>query len=203
MLGNHVTRDHLKSLLTILFVFIIIAFPARAAETDLVSRRNLHECQNKAAEYTYNLGKPGDPEIFAKHVQDCMEARKGKVKAAGKSDCSSHPMTFTNNSGETVWIGVWEGTKKQGFDYPEGWTDWQLAPGDTKQWCAPKNFNGRFVVRTGCVDGKCEVGDCCASAAKGDSACSHMKCSGSTMPATLAEFTFDSSSGTWYNASYV
>lgn len=62
-------------------VFVLMVFVAgtvSAEQPDMAARRILYDCQKKAAEYTYNLDKAGDQELFDKHVAECVAASKAQ-----------------------------------------------------------------------------------------------------------------------------
>jgi len=59
----------------VVIVSVVCIATVYAEQADMAARRALYECQKKAAEYTYNLDKAGDKELFDKHVSDCMAAR--------------------------------------------------------------------------------------------------------------------------------
>lgn len=64
-----------RLLVTILAAFSVqLILTSGASAADIAARRLLYECQKKAAEFTYNLDKAGDTELFDKHVQDCLAA---------------------------------------------------------------------------------------------------------------------------------
>lgn len=194
-----------SSVTGIILLLASLVLPAIAANEDLAARKNLYDCQQAAAEYTYNLDKAGDQELFDKHVAECLEAKtiRPAVKLAAKSD-NCHPMSFVNNSGEDIYLGVWMGKLAKGVPPPANFPDWKLPAGATRSWCAPLGFNGRFVARTGCNDkNKCDTGDCCRDD-DGSSSCANKICTTGNQPASLAEFTMDDDNGqTWYNVSYV
>jgi len=187
------------------FLLVALVLPSIAATEDMAARKNLYDCQQAAAEYTYNLDKAGDQELFDKHVAECLKAKEASslVKTAVKAaDC--HPMTFVNNSGENIYLGVWMGKLEKGVQPPDNFPEWKLAAGATRSWCAPIGFNGRFIARTGCNDkNKCDTGDCCKDD-DGSNSCANKICTTGNQPASLAEFTMDDDNGkTWYNVSYV
>jgi hypothetical protein len=172
----------------------------------------LYECEAKAAEYTKNLGRSGDRKLYQEHLQLCLEVSEPKaapqVKAlppqAKASACATgqRPLYFKNNTSETIWVGAWDSNKGAGVAPPRDWPNWELAPGASKTWCAPNDFDGRFTARAKCdiATGKCEEGDCCSGAS-----CANMMCTTTSTPASLAEINYDVK-GTklaWYDTSYV
>jgi hypothetical protein len=68
----------------------VFAVPCRAEQPDIEERRNLYNCQKKAAEYTYNLDRAGDQELFDKHVADCMEVARSSLKSPPAA-VAAHP----------------------------------------------------------------------------------------------------------------
>lgn len=133
---------------------------------------------------------------------------------AGDADC--RPITFINNSGEDIFVGIWHGGSegiigKTGYPPPAGFPDWKLPKGESRDWCVPQGFSGRFIARTGCNDqGKCIAGDCCA-AADGGGLCLKNVCTGGNDSGSVAEFTLDNwhfpretaKWSTWYDPSFV
>lgn len=205
-------RNRFKALAVLIGMTLLLALsalPAVADQPDSISRKILYDCQQKAAEYTYNLDKAGDQDLFNSHVKECLDAKVVKTPGPVTTlvrEGSCHPMTFVNNSGEDIFLGVWrdlQGTTAQtGVTPPAGWPDWKIAAGETKKWCADYKFHGRFIARTGCKNGKCDTGDCCSS--DNGSGCEQNVCTTGSQPASLAEFTLDDDHNKhWYNASYV
>lgn len=132
---------------------------------------------------------------------------------AGDNGCT--PVTFTNNSDEDIFVGIWhggsEGLKaKTGYAPPANFPDWKLPKGESRDWCVPQGFSGRLIARTGCNEkGKCIAGDCCKDP-QGGSACMHNVCTGGNDSGSVAEFTLDNwhspdadKWATWYDPSFV
>jgi hypothetical protein len=109
-----------------------------------------------------------------------------------------HKITFVNNTGEVIYLGIWGQVRgaeaDHGYSPPSGWSNWKMEIGTTKIWTAPAKFNGRFFARSGCntVTGICTDGDC-----------GGIKCTASAQPVSLAEFNMDDGSINWYDVSYV
>ena len=142
---------------------------------------------------------PQGLKLFDAAVDHGVRASEG-----GCVPCQSneHKVTFVNNSGETIWVGIW-GTAPTptGYTPPSGLPNWRLDADATKTpaWCAPHGFNGGIFPRTGCVgdDGKTWVG--CDSAD-----CGGMVCTTGHQPASFCEINFDDLyKKTWYDVSYV
>jgi hypothetical protein len=185
---------------------------ASAAQADIASDpRLLYECEAKAAEYTKNLGKSGDKQLYQDHLKLCLEVSgpgpvaQAKVLPRSKaSSCAAglRPMTFKNNTSETIWVGAWDSNKSMGVVPPSDWPNWELPPNASKIWCAPNDFDGRFTARARCnvATGKCLEGDCCSGAS-----CEQMICTTTSDPASLAEINFDvgATKLAWYDTSYV
>jgi hypothetical protein len=120
---------------------------------------------------------------------------------------AGHLITFINQSGEDVVIGVY-GTEFNLADqleesnpfkgYHQSPDNWSIASGGTITWCAAKHFNGRFFARTGCSNGKCKTGNCC----KTDN-CPGNVCDKGVDPTSMAEVFFDSKVGTYFDISLV
>jgi len=178
------------------------AAPVLAAQAKAPDPQILYDCENKAAEYTKNLGKPGDKTLYQEHLKLCLEVSGpqllAKSGAASGSTCTSGtvPLTFVNKSGERIWIGAW-GTPRPVA--PSNWPKWKLEPNASGVWCAPKNFSGRLAVRANCDEatGICQEGNCCADG------CPDFNCASGTKPASVVEFTFNDKNEVWYVASYV
>lgn len=129
-------------------------------------------------------------------------------------------VTFSNESGEEIFVGVWHGgskglTKEQGFPPPEGFSKWLLPKNQSRDWCMPQGFSGRLIARTGCNDqGKCDAGDCCKKR-DGGGDCLKNVCTGGNDSGSVAEFTLDNWThpadkpndpvywSTWYDPSFV
>lgn len=197
----------LKLLALLSITTCLVAAVGQAAEAPGFSKLR-YECEKKAAEYTYNLDKAGDQEIFARHLQECLEAAQAaprplQAAVALPQAESCVPLNFVNNSGEDIFLGVWLGKANRG-QAPDksSFPDWKLEAGKTRSWCAPSTFNGRFVARTGCEGNKCAVGDCCQDS--GGNGCGDNTCTTGNQPASMAEFTLNDKDGkSWYNVSYV
>ncbi len=177
------------------------------AADDLTARRKQYDCQKKAVEYAYNMNRAGDKEVIDKHFRACMgvSALNSSSDAKLCSDDSTHPIVFVNNSKEDIYVGIWQGSGrdgggKRGFDAPSDFKDWKLPKGETKTWCAPKGFNGRVFPRTGCRDGKnCDVGNCCYP---DQDTCKGYRCTTANQPASAVEFN-DDDNRLNYDVSYV
>lgn len=125
-------------------------------------------------------------------------------------------VTFINESGEEIFVGIWhggsEGLKgKTGYQPPANFPNWRLPEKQSRDWCIPQGFSGRFIARTGCNDkGKCIAGDCCADP-KGGGSCIKNVCTGGNDSGSVAEFTLDNwhfpkeptKWATWYDPSFV
>lgn len=117
-------RDRLCLVFRLAWCVVLIGswmlFPAYGSASDLTARRILYECQKKAAEYTYNLDKAGDKELFDSHVADCITANKAplpKVELrsapAGMPYCTDADMAWCSS----CWMNkenTWCCTKKNG-----------------------------------------------------------------------------------------
>jgi hypothetical protein len=115
-----------------------------------------------------------------------------------------HQVTFINNSGDKIWVGVWDFWKGQGVPPPEScFKDWEIADKETKTYCAPMGANNRFFPRGGCKDAagnwkeNCDTNDCNYP----QSSPAQAVCSNGGLQ-SLAEINFDSN-GAWYDVSYV
>lgn len=196
-----------------LLLWNLSVFPAYASKSGTVSRSKLYNCQKKAAEFTYNLGKAGKKEIFDAHVRECLAARDNNLSDDPEFiDC--RPVTFNNESDEDIFIGIWHGgsdgkTEKKGWAAPQGFEDWKLPKGESRNWCIPQFFSGRIIARTGCNNGKCVAGDCCKELnGKG---CEGNVCTAGNDAGSVAEFTLDGWKvpgtkdqwNTWYDPSFV
>lgn len=111
-------------------MLVSTAVYTNAAEEDIVTRRNLYECQKKAAEYTYNLDRAGDKEFFDKHVSDCMTARKGSPASTTmlKSGLSAGSMPLCTDDDMAWCSSCW------------------MTPGN--DWCCKKKSKGQ--INPGC-----------------------------------------------------
>jgi hypothetical protein len=91
-------------------MFGIAPSPVSAAQQDMTARRNLYQCQQKTAEYVYNLDKVGDQELFDKHLQDCLETAKplqGPLKAtAMAAGFTTTTVTVNNMRGKQITVYV-------------------------------------------------------------------------------------------------
>lgn len=204
----------------LVLLYLLIVPAAAPAETDsMESRRILYDCQQKAAAYTKNMGKPGSQDLYQEHLKECLDisapATKAAKPVAAKDDddpCTKdgkYSITFKNNSNENVWIGYWDAKASSSMAPPAGFTNWQLHPNDIRSVCVDRHFNGRFIFRAGCdtTTGQCREGNCCEVG----KTCEKMMCTVGAEPASLAEFTFDSNINpvksplgvTWYDVSYV
>ncbi len=105
-------------------------------------------------------------------------------------------VTFVNALSQTIWVGSGQQTAQPGLST----TGWVLQPGQSESISVPDHWNGRFWGRTGCAfdasgHGHCQTGDCDGK----------FQCPGyGSIPATLAEFNFNSFSGLdFYDVSMV
>ncbi len=184
---------------------------ALAAQANAPDPQVLYDCEAKAAEYTKNLGRPGDRTLYQEHLKLCLEvsgtsavAQAKALPRPTKAACATglRPMVFKNNTAETIWVGAWDSNKSMGVVPPSDWPNWELPPNASKTWCAPNDFKGRFTARARCnvATGKCLEGDCCS----GES-CEQMVCTTTSDPASLAEINFDVAETklAWYDTSYV
>ena len=140
---------------------------------------------------------PKGKQLFDAAVDHAVRASEGGCVPCQTNE---HKVTFTNSSGETVYMGIW-GTAPKGSGYPppKDWANWELKDGESKQWCAPYKFNGGIFPRTGCMttDGKTWIG--CDS---GD--CRGMVCTTGHQPASFFELNVDDpNKKVWYDVSYV
>ncbi|KAL2319091.1 hypothetical protein Fmac_032967 [Flemingia macrophylla] len=110
--------------------------------------------------------------------------------------------TFTviNKCDFTVWPGILSNAGSSGLES----TGFELQSGGTRSFHTPPNWSGRFWGRTGCnFDPKTQQGSCTTA----DCGSDQVQCNGggATPPATLAEFTIGSGSGTqdFYDVSLV
>lgn len=203
-------------LLTLLFTIMLPIATYAASSDDVAKRKILYDCQEQAAAFTKNMGRPGDQELYQQHLKDCIEIATPKTlpKSGATSQNISckddeYLFTFKNSTNETVWLGVWDPDNGGGVAAPSYWPNWQLDPGKENSWCARTHFNGRFMVRARCntATGMCEEGNCCTDATQ----CGTMKCNTGVQPTSLVEFTFDDNKDndkhpfgvTWYDVSYV
>ncbi|XP_071696695.1 thaumatin-like protein 1 [Rutidosis leptorrhynchoides] len=102
--------------------------------------------------------------------------------------------TFKNRCDYIVWPGILSSAGSTPLDS----TGFELSPGESRSFQATPGWSGRFWGRTGCTfdangQGSCATGDCGSN---------QMSCNGAgaTPPATLAEFTIGSGSGSGSNA---
>ncbi|MDP3426690.1 MAG: thaumatin family protein [Humidesulfovibrio sp.] len=176
---------------------------AFAAQADTVSDpRLVYECEAKASEYTKNLGKSGDKQLYQEHLKLCIEVSGpqplAKFAAPKSPSCSAGtiPLKFENKSGETIWIGAW-GTPAPVA--PSNWPKWKLEPNASGVWCAPNRFSGRLTIRAGCDEatGVCQEGNCCKGV------CRDFNCDTGSTSASVVEFTFNDINEVWYDVSYV
>jgi hypothetical protein len=99
-------------------------------------------------------------------------------------------VTFVNAVRQTLWVAGAQQTATPAL----ATTGWVLPPGGEVTITVPDHWNGRFWGRTGCAfngsgTGHCETGDCA-----GRFQCTQY----GTIPATLAEFNFNS----WNNLDF-
>ncbi len=133
-----------------------------------------------------------------------------RASAGGCAPCQSreHLVTFTNHSGENIWVGVWDAVKNKGIAPPSDFTDWELGTDEeakTKTFCAPYGANYRFLPRGGCKDGngewkiRCDSNDCNWGGAQATCANGGLQ--------SLAEINFDNQPNfqkdAYYDVSYV
>jgi hypothetical protein len=207
------------TMMLILLCLALLPVAALAESDSMASRKILYECQQKAAAFTKNMGKPGNRDLYEQHLKECLDisapATKAAKPVAAKEDdnpCTKdgqYSISFKNTSNEIVWIGYWDAEASSGMASPEGWTNWQLNSNAVKTMCVGKHFNGRFIVRAGCdtTTGQCREGNCCEAG----KTCDKMVCTVGAEPSSLAEFNFDSNIDpvksplgvTWYDVSYV
>jgi len=98
----------------VLLVTACLVTAAYAEQADMVTRRALYECQKKAAEYTYNLDKAGDQELFDKHVQQCLEVGKVTVAAAQQKEVLLDSLPVCSGS-DAVWCSPCWNTDTNGW----------------------------------------------------------------------------------------
>ncbi|KAI3796958.1 hypothetical protein L1987_39645 [Smallanthus sonchifolius] len=103
---------------------------------------------------------------------------------------SGSTFTFKNRCDYMVWPGILSSAGSTPLDS----TGFDLSPGESRSFQASPGWSGRFWGRTGCTfdangQGSCATGDCGSNQISCNGA-------GATPPATLAEFTIGSSSGT-------
>ncbi|KAD7477540.1 hypothetical protein E3N88_00676 [Mikania micrantha] len=116
------------------------------------------------------------------------------------SGISGTTFTFKNRCDYTVWPGILSSAGSTPLDS----TGFELNPGESRSFQAPSGWSGRFWGRTGCIFDTSGQGSC----ATGDCGSNQMSCNGAgaTPPATLAEFTIGSASGSnpdFYDVSLV
>ncbi|GJQ98499.1 thaumatin-like protein 1 [Tanacetum coccineum] len=92
---------------------------------------------------------------------------------------------------------VWPGILSSAGSTPLDSTGFELSPGESRSFQASPGWSGRFWGRTGCSfdangQGSCKTGDCGSNQISCNGA-------GAIPPATLAEFTIGSGSGTGSN----
>jgi len=103
-----------------------------------------------------------------------------------------HTVGIINNCSFPVWVGV-QGDVHYALPFNGGW---QMNSSDIVELELAQGWSGRFWGRTNCnSQGWCQTGDCggkieCAGA-------------GGNPPATLAEFSFDTPGGDYYDISLV
>ncbi|XP_071702868.1 thaumatin-like protein 1 [Rutidosis leptorrhynchoides] len=101
--------------------------------------------------------------------------------------------TFKNRCDYNVWPGILSSAGSTPLDS----TGFELSPGESRSFQATPGWSGRFWGRTGCTfdpngQGSCATGDCGSNQISCNGA-------GATPPATLAEFTIGSGSGSGSN----
>ena len=101
-----------------------------------------------------------------------------------KAAAGHRTVTFVNKLSQTLWIGSGQQTAQPALTT----SGWVLKAGQSLSISVPDHWNGRFWGRTGCSfnsagNGHCQTGDCDGK----------FQCPGyGTIPATLAEFNFNS-----------
>ncbi|KAJ0852113.1 putative Thaumatin family [Helianthus annuus] len=102
---------------------------------------------------------------------------------------SGSTFTFKNRCDHMVWPGILSSAASTPLDS----TGFELSPGESRSFQASPGWSGRFWGRTGCTFDENGQGSC----ATGDCGSNQMSCNGAgaTPPATLAEFTIGSTSG--------
>ncbi|RDX99808.1 Pathogenesis-related protein 5, partial [Mucuna pruriens] len=113
---------------------------------------------------------------------------------------SGAKFTIINKCDYTVWPGILANAGSSGLDS----TGFELRPGGSQSFSVPPNWSGRFWGRTGCnFDPNTQQGTCIT----GDCGSNQVQCNGggASPPATLAEFTIGSGTGTqdFYDVSLV
>ncbi len=212
-------KSPLVPIMLILLYLALLPVSAIADSDSMASRKILYDCQQKAAAFTRNMGKPGNQDLYEEHLKECLDISAPATKAAKPvaakdddnpcADAGNYLISFLNSSNEAVWIGYWDADGSSGMAPPGGWSNWQLNPNDKRSMCVAQHFNGRFIVRAGCdtATGQCREGNCCEDG----KTCNNMVCTVGAEPGSLAEFNFDSNivpdktplGVTWYDVSYV
>lgn len=95
--------------------------PVEASSSDMTARKVRYDCEKKAAEYTYNLDKAGDKELFDKHVQECITASKINPAPAALLKTGAGNMPFCTDADMAWCSSCW------------------MAPGN--DWCCTKKSN--------------------------------------------------------------
>ena len=133
----------------------------------------------------------GSPTIRASATTPRASSAPASAPAAGHRN-----VTFVNAVSQTIWVGSGEQTAQPALTT----TGWVLKPGQSLTVSVPDHWNGRFWGRTGCTfdasgSGHCQTGDCGG----------RFQCTGyGSIPATLAEFNFNSWDGLdFYDVSMV
>jgi hypothetical protein len=134
-----------------------------------------------------------------------------RATSGGCGPCQSgeHSVQLVNNTGEKIWVGVWDKVNNRGVSAPTGCVkDWEMGAGDHKTVCVPKGANYRFFPRSGCKDEAgawkdiCDTNDCNYP----QSHPAQAVCSNGGLQ-SLAEINFDNepiiSNEAWYDVSYV
>jgi hypothetical protein len=113
-------------------VFVLMAFvggTVSAEQPDMAARRILYDCQKKAAEYTYNLDKAGDQELFDKHVAECVAASKALPAPTVQLKSVSGSMPICSDADMAWCSSCW------------------MTPGN--DWCCKKKDPGQVLPGCG------------------------------------------------------
>lgn len=129
-------------------ISVVCSVTAYAEQPEMAARRILYDCQKKAAEYTYNLDKAGDQELFDKHVAECIAASKAqpaptvqlKSVSGNMPVCSDADMAWCSACSSNP-VNTWCCTKKEGKTAPD---------------CGFNNDQCKYTLCSGC-DGTCRM----------------------------------------------
>ena len=99
-------------------------------------------------------------------------------------------VTFVNDVSQTIWVAAGEQTAQPALST----TGWVLPAGRSLSITVPDKWNGRFWGRTGCSFNSSGVGSCQTGDCAGRFQCAQY----GKIPATLAEFNFNS----WHNLDF-